>query len=282
MVTKAIERAQKQVEAHNFGIRKHLLEYDDVMNKQRETIYGLRRQLLEEADQRDYIMSLAEDLFSDLVDQSLNPDVPPQEWDYNGLKLDLRNLYGFDVETEAPDFTRMSRDELKETIWPKLRARYEEKERLLNPEALRHYERFIMLNIVDSQWKDHLLVLDHLKEGIGLRGYAQRDPLVEYKRESFDLFQAMLDRIDRETVRILWNLQVSVEAAPQTTERLRRRLPRRERLQYQHETVSAMAGANTAGDDRPHTVRHEGPRVGPNDPCPCGSGKKYKKCHGLG
>jgi preprotein translocase subunit SecA len=279
MVTKAIERAQKSVEAHNFSIRKHLLEYDDVMNKQRETIYGLRRQLLEEADQRDYIMSLAEDLFSDLVDQYLNPDISLQEWDYNGLKLELRNLYGMDIDAEVPDFSEMSREELKETLWPKLEAKYVEKEQLLNPEMLRYYERVVMLNIVDSQWKDHLLVLDHLKEGIGLRGYAQRDPLVEYKRESFDLFQAMLDRIDRETVRFLWNLQVSVEAAP--AERMRRRTPRRDRLQYQHATASAMAGANTAADDRPRTVRHEGPKIGPNDPCPCGSGKKYKKCHGL-
>jgi preprotein translocase subunit SecA len=279
MVSRAIERAQKSVEGHNFGIRKHLLEYDDVMNKQRETIYGLRRQLLEEADQRDYIMSLAEDLFGDLVDQYLNRDVSPQEWDYNGLKLELRNLYGFDVEAEAPGFADLGRDELQELIWPQLKAKYEAKEQLLNPEALRYYERVIMLNIVDSQWKDHLLVLDHLKEGIGLRGYAQRDPLVEYKRESFGLFQAMLDRVDRETIRFLWNIQVSVEAPP--AERLRRRAPRRERLQYQHATASAMAAANKGGDDRPHTVRHEGPRVGPNDPCPCGSGRKYKKCHGL-
>ncbi|MBI3952061.1 MAG: SEC-C domain-containing protein, partial [Acidobacteria bacterium] len=280
MVTKAIERAQKSVEAHNFSIRKHLLEYDDVMNKQRQTIYELRRQLLGETDQREYIMGVAQDLFEDIVDQYLGAEVSPEEWDYNGLKLDLRNIYGFDLETEVPDYQDMSPAELKETVWPKLEAIYSQKEALLNPEMLRYYERVIMLNIVDSQWKDHLLVLDHLREGIGLRGYAQRDPLVEYKRESFDLFQAMLDRTDRDTIRFLWNLQVNVEAAP--AERLRRRTPRRDRLQYQHATASAMAGANTAGSDQPRTVKHEGPRVGPNDPCPCGSGKKYKKCHGLG
>jgi preprotein translocase subunit SecA len=280
MVTKAIERAQKSVESHNFSIRKHLLEYDDVMNKQRETIYGLRRQLLGEEDQREYIMSVAQDLFDDIVDQYLSAEVSPQEWDWNGLKLELRNLYGFDLETEVPNFQDWSAAELKATVWLKLEAIYKQKEELIPPETLRYYERVIMLNIVDSQWKDHLLVLDHLKEGIGLRGYAQRDPLVEYKRESFDLFQAMLDRIDRDSIRFLWNLQVRAEAAPARGE-LRRRMPRRDRLQYQHATASAMAGANAAGDDRPRTVKHAGPRVGPNDPCPCGSGKKYKKCHGL-
>ncbi|HXF06140.1 MAG TPA: preprotein translocase subunit SecA [Blastocatellia bacterium] len=278
MVTRAIERAQKAVEAHNFSIRKHLLEYDDVMNKQRETIYGLRRQLLEETDQREYILSLAEDLLDDILDHYLNPDVSPQEWDYNGLKLELRHIYGFDIEAEVPDYTQLGRDELKEVIWPKLQARYEEKEILLGREALRYYERVIMLTIVDQQWKDHLLVLDHLKEGIGLRGYAQRDPLVEYKKEAFTLFEAMLDRIDRETIRFLWNLQVSAEAAPR--ERLERRR-RPQRVQYVHTSASATAAAR-GEPERPKTIRHEGPRIGPNDPCPCGSGKKYKKCHGVG
>ncbi len=279
MVTKAIERAQKSVEAHNFGIRKHLLEYDDVMNKQRETIYGLRRQLLEETDQREFIVSVAEDLLDDLIDQYLNREASTEEWDYSGLKLELRNLYGFDPDTEGIGLERLNRDEIKDQVWPRVLGRYEEKEALVKAEALRYYERVIMLNIVDSQWKDHLLVLDHLKEGIGLRGYAQKDPLVEYKKESFTLFQAMLDRIDRETIRFLWNLQVNVEASPR--ERMQRRAPRRQRYDYQHATASTMAGANTA-DDQPHTIRNVGPKVGPNDLCPCGSGKKYKKCHGIG
>jgi preprotein translocase subunit SecA len=278
MVTRAIERAQKSVEAHNFSIRKHLLEYDDVMNKQRETIYGLRRQLLEETDQRDYILSLAEDLLDDILDHYLHPDVSPDEWDYNGLKLELRHIYGFDIEAEVPDYGQIGRDEIKEAVWPKLRARYEEKEVLLGREALRYYERVIMLTIVDQQWKDHLLVLDHLKEGIGLRGYAQRDPLVEYKKEAFTLFEAMLDRIDRETIRFLWNLQVSAEAAP--AQRLERRR-RPQRVQYVHAKASATAAAR-GEPERPKTIRHEGPRIGPNDPCPCGSGRKYKKCHGVG
>jgi preprotein translocase subunit SecA len=278
MVSKAIERAQKSVEAHNFGIRKHLLEYDDVMNKQRQTVYSLRRQLLSEADQREYILSVAEDLFEDMVDQYLNAELNPQEWDVNGLRLDLRNIYGFEIDTEVPGFARMSNPEVKHNVWPKLEAIYTNKEALLGPEILRHYERIIMLNIVDGQWKDHLLVIDHLREGIGLRGYAQRDPLVEYKRESFDLFQAMLDRIDRDTIRFLWNIQVTVQEPP--AERLRRRAPRQDRLQYKHDSANVMDGSNTA-NDQPRTVKHEGPRVGPNDPCPCGSGKKYKKCHGL-
>ncbi|MBI4470018.1 MAG: preprotein translocase subunit SecA, partial [Acidobacteria bacterium] len=277
MVSRAIERAQKSVEAHNFGIRKHLLEYDDVMNKQRETIYGLRRQLLEETDQREFILSVAQDLFDDVVDQYLGVESGQETWDYGALKLELRNLFAY--EPEGLELDRMNPAEIKDQVWPRVLAQYEEKESLVKAEALRYYERVIMLNIVDSQWKDHLLVLDHLKEGIGLRGYAQKDPLVEYKKESFSLFQAMLDRIDRETIRFLWNLQVSVEASPR--ERLERRAPRRQRLNYQHATVSAMSGANTA-DSEPHTIRHEGPRVGQNDPCPCGSGRKYKKCHGIG
>lgn len=278
MVSRAIERAQKSVEAHNFGIRKHLLEYDDVMNKQRQTIYSLRRQLLSEADQRDYILSIAQDLFEDMVDQYLNTDLSPQEWDFNGLKLDLRNIYGFDLEAEVPGYERMSNPELKQTVWPKLEAIYTNKEALIGPELLRQYERVIMLNVVDGQWKDHLLVIDHLREGIGLRGYAQRDPLVEYKRESFELFQAMLDRIDRDTIRFLWNIQVTVREP--SAERLRRRAPRHDRLQYKHDAANVLDGSNTA-NNQPRTVRHEGPRVGPNEPCPCGSGKKYKKCHGL-
>jgi len=275
MVTRAIERAQKSVEAHNFGIRKHLLEYDDVMNKQRETIYGLRRQLLEEADQHEYIVSLSEDLLDDILDQYLSKDVSPNEWDYNSLRLELRHIYGIDLATEVPDYERLGRDDLKEILWPKLKAAYEEKEVLLGREALRYYERVVMLNIVDSQWKDHLLVLDHLKEGIGLRGYAQRDPLVEYKKEAFELFEAMLDRIDRETIRFLWNLQVTAEAAPR--ERLERRR-RPQRMQYVHASTTAGRGES----ERPKTIRHEGPKIGPNDPCPCGSGRKYKKCHGVG
>ncbi|MCS6807114.1 MAG: preprotein translocase subunit SecA [Acidobacteriota bacterium] len=278
MVSRAIERAQKSVEAHNFSIRKHLLEYDDVMNKQRQTIYSLRRQLLSETDQRDYILSIAQDLFEDMVDQYLNTDLSPQEWDFNGLKLDLRNIYGFDLEAEVPDYEHMSNAELKQTVWPKLEAIYTTKEALIGPDLLRQYERAIMLNVVDAQWKDHLLVLDHLREGIGLRGYAQRDPLVEYKRESFELFQAMLDRIDRDTIRFLWNIQVTVREP--SAERLRRRAPRHDRLQYKHDAANVLDGSNTA-DNQPRTVRHEGPRVGPNEPCPCGSGKKYKKCHGL-
>jgi preprotein translocase subunit SecA len=278
MVSRAIERAQKSVEAHNFGIRKHLLEYDDVMNKQRETIYGLRRQLLTESDQQEYIVSLAEDLLDDILDQYLSKEVSTVAWDFNSLKVELRHIYGFDLDAEVPNHTRLGRNELKEAIWPKLKTRYEEKEQALGAEALRYYERVVMLNIVDAQWKDHLLVLDHLKEGIGLRGYAQRDPLVEYKKEAFGLFEAMLDRIDRESIRFLWNLQVSAEAAPR--ERMERRR-RPQRVQYVHANASATQAAK-GEPERPKTIRHEGPRIGPNDPCPCGSGKKYKKCHGVG
>jgi len=275
LVTKRIEAAQRSVEAHNFTIRKHLLEYDEVLNKQRETIYGLRRQLLEGSDQREYILGIAEDLLGDFMKHYIDRELDPSEWNVEGFKIWLRQQYGFDVDVEGIDLDSLNYDEIKEAIWEKLKARYEEKEKAVGPEAMRYYERIIMLNIVDAQWKDHLLSLDHLKEGIGLRGYGQKDPLVEYKRESFGLFQEMLDRIDMDTIRALFNLQVSTEE-PQ---RLQQRRPRRSRLVF----TKANAGAAAAGeeDGKPKTVVRNTPKVGRNDPCPCGSGRKYKKCCGA-
>jgi preprotein translocase subunit SecA len=232
MVSKRIESAQKSVEGRNFESRKHLLEYDDVMNKQRETIYGLRRQLMEEPDQRDYLMG-----------------DPPQA--------------GVAYDTDA--------------IWEKLKVKYAEKEQQIGPEAMRTYERIIMLNIIDAQWKDHLLSLDHLKQGIGLVGYGQKDPLVEYKKQSFDMFQEMLDRIDTSTIRSLFNLQVVAEQPP---EAIRQRRPARSTsMTFTGPNQGAAAAGEEAGKVK--TVVRDQPKVGRNEPCPCGSGKKYKKCHGA-
>ncbi|HXH06367.1 MAG TPA: preprotein translocase subunit SecA, partial [Vicinamibacterales bacterium] len=221
MVTRAIERAQKQVEAQNFSIRKHLLEYDDVMNKQRETVYALRRQLLEgrikfedeeePVDTRGYLMIIAEEVLRGLADQYLDRDVDPSQWDVDAFRRAVIELFGFEaadlagLDLRAPDI-----EATVEAIWERARAKYEEKERTIEPALLRRIERDLMLQIVDAQWKDHLYALDHLKEGIGLRGYGQRDPLVEYKKESFQLFQAMKDRIDEEMVRYLWRLRLVV------------------------------------------------------------------------
>ncbi|MEA2174139.1 MAG: preprotein translocase subunit SecA [Blastocatellia bacterium] len=281
MVSKRIESAQKSVEGRNFEARKHLLEYDDVMNRQRETIYGLRRQLMEQPDQREYLLGekgVAHDLLSDLTKQYINPEVNPDDWDVENYKVQLNAIYDFDADAEGIDFTRATSEEIVEFIWEKLKAKYAEKEQQMGEEMLRTYERFIMLNIIDAQWKDHLLAIDHLKQGIGLVGYGQKDPLVEYKKESFDLFQAMLDRIDTSTIRSLFNLQVSTEQTPETIQQ--RRPPRRpSALTFTGPNQGAAAAGEEAGKTK--TVTRDQPKVGRNEPCPCGSGKKYKKCCGA-
>ena len=305
MVTKAIERAQKQVEAQNFSTRKHLLEYDDVMNKQRESVYSLRRQLLdgqvriseeEEVNTRGYLMSLAEDVLGNLVDTHAPKDADPETWDLVALRLAAADMFGLDASRlGALELDTMTSDGIIDAILELAVSQYAEKEKVLeaDPSILRRVERDIMLQIVDAQWKDHLYSLDHLKEGIGLRGYGQRDPLVEYKKESFTLFQAMKDRIDEEIVRYLWRLRPvlseSGEAAPpprkappmtfsggsSTTAPAASSLPR-------GASLGAPTPARTGGDDADlKTVRRDEPKIGRNDPCHCGSGKKYKKCHGA-
>src|SRR5688572_14728174 len=283
MVSKRIAAAQKSVEGRNFEARKHLLEYDDVMNKQRETIYGLRRQLMEEPDQRDYLMGdppqagVAFDLLSDITQQYLNPDVSPDDWDVDNYKVQIKTIYDFDIDGEGLDLLTMTSPEVVNAIWERLKVKYERKEQQIGPEAMRTYERIIMLNIIDAQWKDHLLSLDHLKQGIGLVGYGQKDPLVEYKKQSFDMFQEMLDRIDTNTIRSLFNLQIVSEQPPEALRQ--RRAARRSALSF----TGPNQGAAPAGeeDGKVKTVVRNQPKVGRNEPCPCGSGKKYKKCHGI-
>ncbi|MEO8436499.1 MAG: preprotein translocase subunit SecA, partial [Pyrinomonadaceae bacterium] len=291
MVSKRIESAQKSVEGRNFESRKHLLEYDDVMNKQRSTIYGLRRQLMEEPDQREYLMGdppqaddierrsagVAYDLLSDLTKQYLNPDVSPDDWDVDNYTVQIKTIYDLDAHAEGIDFHDLASDEIANIIWQKLKVKYATKEEQIGAEAMRTYERIIMLNIIDAQWKDHLLAIDHLKQGIGLVGYGQKDPLVEYKKESFDMFQAMLDRIDTTTIRSLFNLQVVAEQAPETLQE--RRARRATALNFTGPNQGATAAGEEAGKAKP--VVRDQPKVGRNEPCPCGSGKKYKKCHGA-
>jgi preprotein translocase subunit SecA len=318
MVTKAIERAQKQVEAQNFSVRKHLLEYDDVMNKQRENVYALRRQILEGQirltdendevavlDTREYLMELAEDLLDALVGNYASRTSDFEDWDLDGLRREVNRVYGIDAASLK--FDNLTSDEIRDLLWTHILASYEDKEKIVPREILRRVERDIMLQIVDQQWKDHLYSLDHLKEGIGLRGYGQRDPLIEYKKESFSLFQAMKERVDEEIVRYLWWLRpvAGDEAAVQTP---RRQVQRRAPLILNDPTAEsassfALTGARAqvesspfgpprqqaqrqparvGGDDaKVVTVRRDEPKVGRNDPCPCGSGKKYKKCHGA-
>jgi preprotein translocase subunit SecA len=281
MVSKRIEGAQKSVEGRNFESRKHLLEYDDVMNKQRETIYGLRRRLMEEPDQREYLVGdtgVARDLLEDLTKQYLHPDVAPDAWDTDNYAIQLYSIYDFDLDAEGIDVDNSTSQQIEEAIWEKLRVKYAEKEQQVGVEAMRTYERIIMLNIIDAQWKDHLLSIDHLKQGIGLVGYGQKDPLVEYKKQSFDLFQEMLDRIDQNTIRSLFNLQVVAEQSPEQLQQ--RRPPRRQSsLTFTGPNQGAAAAGEAEGKVR--TIIRDQPKVGRNELCPCGSGKKYKKCCGA-
>jgi preprotein translocase subunit SecA len=207
MVTKAIERAQKQVEAQNFSIRKHLLEYDDVMNKQRETIYRMRREIIEGKDMKEYVLELIKTLVDWFLDTHANKDRHPEDWDRGSLRQAILSQFGLDLESLGLNWDEINYDDLREKIVSTLKSIYEAKERLLGPARMREFERIIFLQVIDSQWKDHLLGMDYLREGIGLRGYGQRDPLVEYKKESFQMFQDMLDRIEEEAIRYIFLFQ---------------------------------------------------------------------------
>ena len=284
LITRQIERAQKQVEARNFEIRKHLLEYDDVMNKQREEIYRFRRELLEGKDQKPYILNLADELAQELLSSHVSMEEDPRNWDFEGLGINFQRIFGLGLPQDAH---LMDRPELDERLAAMARQRYEEKEAEIGPEVMRWYERMIMLQIIDQQWKDHLLALDHLKEGIGLRGYGQRDPLVEYKRESFELFEDLWNRSTEEMVRMLYLLRpISAEDERELRGAHARRQqqvsysgpesapPRQPSRRAKRGRMDARSAAAVK------TVVRTMPKVGRNQPCPCGSGKKYKKCCG--
>ena len=276
MVSRAIERAQKQVEQRNFEIRKHLLEYDDVNNKQRREIYGLRRSLLEGQEQKEYVLSKARDILSVIVADAVGQQDNPADWNHESLHQQLRHFYGFDPDAEtAPRLAELGRERIADALWPLLEARYQAKEEKVGPELMRQYERHILLQIIDSAWKDHLLAMDHLKEGIGLRAYGQRDPLVEYKRESFDMFSQMKERIEDDIVRYLFLLE------PMTEEERAREEERRRREQQQIFAAASRSAAGVTAKGGVQTVVRKSAKVGRNDACPCGSGKKYKKCHGA-
>jgi preprotein translocase subunit SecA len=269
MLSKRIENAQKAVEAQNFEARKHLLEYDDVMNKQRETIYSIRNSILEGKEQKDEILALTEDLMTDLMDTHCPREQHPDQWNLPQLQGEVLNQFGLDMKTMGLNPMEMNHDQLLDALIEKAKVRYEEKEKLFGAQMMRWLERHIMLDIVDAQWKDHLLTLDHLKEGIGLRGYGQVDPLVEFKKEGFTLFEDMMGRIDTEVVRFLYLMQ---PARPEEEAKQIERRQRRAQQEMQLQTGSEKAEA-------PKQVR-TGAKIGRNDPCPCGSGKKYKKCCG--
>jgi preprotein translocase subunit SecA len=308
LISRRIEAAQKAVEAQNFEARKHLLEYDDVMNKQREAVYGLRHQLLEGVDQKELILEdYVSSILSDLMDQLCAVKVHAADWDLKGLKDAIFTRFGVDILAEGIKPETLNRQELGDAIFDRLKARYDAKEKLIGPDAMRYHERMIMLSVLDSQWKDHLRDMDHLKEGIGLRGYGQHDPLVEYKRESFDMFEAMMQRSQEETVRYLYLMQIlerpseggapggaGAEAGvpvPRMGGDGNGRKPRQVATSvdeieeaFQRRKRRELDQARMAGSGDLQTVQQVvrgTAKIGRNDPCPCGSGKKYKKCCGA-
>jgi preprotein translocase subunit SecA len=308
LITKRIAAAQKAVEAQNFESRKHLLEYDDVMNKQRQAVYGMRRQLLEGVDQKERVLEMTKGVVGGMVDKRC-PESRAETFDMAGLQTDMLTQFG--VRVNPGDLTNMNADQIDLELYERAQSAYEAKENLVGASLLREAERNIMLHVIDDQWKDHLLSMDHLKEGIGLRGYGQKDPLVEYKKESYTLFQDMMDRIEDETVRYLYFLRfeqnpgsapfaniddvdedeeerqrIEVSKAVEEQQRLAAQSAVQDmtrNIQKQHERELKdlqFAGTNGAATASQPVV-NGGPKVGRNDPCPCGSGKKYKKCHGA-
>jgi preprotein translocase subunit SecA len=318
LMSRRIESAQKTVEAQNFESRKHLLEYDDVMNKQREAVYGLRRQLLSGVDQKELILEdYVSSILSTLLDQYCAVKVHADDWDIKALKDAIFTRFGVDILAEGIKPETLNRQELGDAIFEMLKSRYGAKENLIGPDAMRYHERMIMLSVLDSQWKDHLRDMDHLKEGIGLRGYGQHDPLVEYKRESFDMFEAMMQRFQEDAVRYLYLMQILERppegggaigagrdpglgsAAPDagvpvprlggdgnghrpqravatSVDDLEEAFQRKKRRELEH---ARMAGS---GDQQAvQQVVRGAAKIGRNDPCPCGSGKKHKKCCGA-
>lgn len=258
MVSRAIESSQKKVESQNFDIRKHLLEYDDVMNKQRREIYAYRKEVLKSQDIKDKIFLMIDDIVEEIISVHCPEDKGSDEWDIKGLKDALYGTFSVSI-TEVPDNFPVFYD----TILSKVKSSYEAKENEAGSEMMRYLERMMVLQVVDSQWKDHLLAMDHLKEGIGLRGYGQRDPLVEYKKEGFDMFSEMSGRISSEIITRLFKIQVQRSQEAEVTR------TRRSNLNY-----------NRGDSASPQPVT-KGKKTGRNDPCPCGSGKKYKKCCGV-
>ncbi len=265
MVTRAIEGAQKKVEAHNFDIRKHLLEFDDVMNKQREVIYGQRRQILQGEGLTEILFDMVEDLLEGMLSIYCGKDIYPEDWDINGLKEAFSRLFSVEIREEEIDLTNTGLEGLREALLEKIRKAYNNKENEFGPDVMRRIEKIVLLQVVDTQWKDHLLAMDHLKEGIGLRGYGQKDPLIEYKREGFEMFTEMITRVKSDTVERLFKIQMVKEEPV-----------------FQRRPVMPQAIRLNRGElpvSKP--IQKSEKKVGRNDPCSCGSGKKYKKCCGA-
>jgi preprotein translocase subunit SecA len=304
MITRRIAKAQEAVEAQNFEARKHLLEYDDVNNKQRQAVYGMRRGLLEGVDQKERVMDMVQGIVDQFIDRRCPDNKHPDTWELADLRNDVLSQFG--ARIDPGEVVQMTRQEMADFICERLKQRYQEKEDLVGPDVMRQTERIVMLQVIDNQWKDHLLSMDELKQGIGNRAYGQKDPLVEYKKESYEIFTAMMDRIEDETVRYLYFLQVTSgappvgpfpdeeeeegdgengnEPRPDPTEQTRQAakasmedFTRNIQRKKERELSQLQFGGDDSTSARPVQA---GQKVGRNDPCPCGSGKKYKKCHG--
>ncbi len=268
MITKSIERAQKQVENRNFEIRKQLLEYDSVMNQQRETFYKLRRKVLE-GNVRDYVFELTKGILEWLEDQYIGDPKHPAEWNAEEYAKKIKEYFAYDIEPE--EIRKIPRDKLTNEIYKKVTDAYKEKVKKIGDEEMfKMHERFVALQFLDRHWKDHLLNMDHLKDAIGLRGYGQKDPIIEYKKESFALFEDMMSRVEDNIIKVLYWIQPASEE--QVREEKRKAKAKQRRLI--HASVKDREAPVVA------TVKRDKPKIGRNDPCPCGSGKKYKKCCG--
>jgi len=297
MLNRAIENAQRKVEAHNFDIRKHLLEYDNVANDQRRVVYQQRNELMEAQEIGDTIVEMRHDVFSDIIARYIPPGSIDEQWDVPGLEKALEGEFGVDLPVnEWLKEEEIHEEVLRERILEAVDQHFQKKEEVTGPAVMRHFEKALMLNVLDQQWKDHLASMDYLRQGIGLRGYAQKQPMQEYKRESFEMFTSLLERIKHEVIRILARVQVKAEEDVQAVEERRRQEAQARQMQFQHaeaqsataapppqRAVAAGVAAGTAGaapPPTPETYVREGRKVGRNEPCPCGSGQKYKHCHG--
>ncbi|ADH86355.1 preprotein translocase subunit SecA [Desulfurivibrio alkaliphilus] len=271
MISKAIENAQRKVEGHNFEIRKHLLEYDDVMNKQREVIYGQRRELLESSDLKEAVTEMVTEQVQALAADIGDANIPSVDWDWSALEERVNDLFFFPLDWDEAAKSELNAAELESRLLELVKKRYQEREEEIGADNMRQLERLLLLQMVDSHWKEHLLNMDHLKEGIGLRGYGQKNPLIEYKREGFKMFREMIDRMEEQTVRTLFRVRLVRSDDVEELESQQRN--RRQPMQLSRGEGGAEAGAR-------QPVTRQGDKVGRNAPCPCGSGKKHKRCCG--
>lgn len=286
-ISKSIERAQKTVEGHNFSIRKHLLDFDDVLNNQRSVIYARRLDVLEGHNLKDSVMDMLLEVVKDIVFETIPEKSYPEDWDYDMLSEKIKSAYGvsYKIDKTKQDISQLTTELLENDIYETLKNEYDKKEAALGPELMRDIERNIVLQVVDMKWREHLYMMDHLKEGIGLRAYAQKDPLIEYKKEGFKLFESMIVSLENEVVEFLFKVQVVDES------QLRRRQFASEMKESRPDFVmpqqqqggmdeKEMYMNTSEGEQKVETYHRDKPKVGRNDPCPCGSGKKYKKCCG--